>query len=213
MLRLSFNMIVADMKRLFRGAYWMLPILIIIAAIIPFIEDIQLYAMTYIIMMTIAMFCPRFSRIHYVVPLSEKQIKQLFVLRVIIVCAFMLLIGIIVTIICGCMGWNWNKNAFMVIAFYLVVYIALSETGLQGFKEKRSFEVHYIVGIVGAIISILIAAGLLRDIVSYVWENVVAFGLVIFFIGYMLFYVKNIKFGDFTYVPLGFLDNGIVEKK
>ena len=212
MLRFSLHMFVADMKRSFRGAWMFIPLSLVFLVIMPFF-DMQITSIGYLIIMTMAFVSPRFSRIHYVVPLTEKQIKILFVLRIAILCSIMLVEAFVIVGISKWQNWEWNRHGFNVLAFYMVMLLICSQNGLQGFGVKKEFMARHVIGIIGGIFSMLIAFGLLTDYLPFGWEITISYALVLFFVGYMFYYLKDVKFGDYTYVPAGLWDDGKVERK
>lgn len=212
MIRFSWKMIVADLKRTLRGGWWMGPVIFVLLVVFPFLSDINIGAYSYFIVAGVALFRPQFLRIHYVLPLNEKQIKKLFVWRIVIVCVLMILVSGVVIAICEWKNMEWNRHGLNLIAFYMVLLIGLSETSLQGLGGKVSI-MRAAVGIAGGIISMLIAFGILTDYMPYKWTLVISYGMVLAAVVYMICYLKNVKFGDFIYVPAGLWDNGRVERK
>lgn len=211
MFKFALDMYVADMKRSLRKVWWLAPILFILIVVGPF-HDAQMYSFTYLIMMTIYLFLPKVSRIHFVVPLSIKQLKQLFVWRIVLIGIFLLVSAGIVIGISEWKGIEWNKNGFFWLAFYMVLIIFFSETGLRGLGIKNGFEVRHVFAIIIGIISMLIPFELFTDYVPFVWQIGIAFVLVLFSIVYMFHYIKLVKFEDYTYIPLMLWENGKKER-
>lgn len=213
MIRFSWKMIVADLKRSLRGGWWMGPVIFIMLVVLSFMPDINIGAFSYFIVAGLALFKPQFSRIHYVLPLSEKQIKKLFVWRIVIVCVLMIVISGVVIAISEWKNLVWNGHGLNLIAFYMVLLIGYSEVSLKGLGGGKVSIMRTIVGITGAVISMLIAFGILTDYMPYKWTLAISYGMVLAAVGYMICYLKNVKFEDFTYVPVGMWDDGKVERK
>lgn len=189
------------------------PIFFISMVAFAFLPSVNIGSFGYFIVAGLALFRPQFSRIYYVLPLNEKQIKKLFMWRIIILCGLMIFISAVVMAICEWQNMDWNKHGMNIIAFYMVLLIVCSESSLQGMGIERGFKMRHVVGIIGGIISMLIAFGLLTDYMPYIWEVTAAFVMVLAAVGYMIYYLKDVKFEDFTYVPVSIWDNGKVEKK
>lgn len=211
MISLSLKMLVADMKRTMKGAWWLAPIIFALLCIIPFIEDIKFYSLGYFIVAMLSFFRPQFSRIHYILPLSEKQLKWLYVLRIAIISAVMLLAGGIIVGVCECLNWNWNKSGFMTLAFYIVLLLVCSETAFG--EQSKKFQTRYISAIILAVASMLIGFGMFFDYLPYIWNLALACICVLVATFYMIYYLNKVEIGDFTYVPAYIGDDGKVERK
>lgn len=210
MFKFALNMYVADMKRSLRGFWWLAPIFLVLVLVAPF-HNAQMYAFPYLIMMTIFLFIPNFSRIHFVVPLNVKQIKHFFIWRMALVCITMLLAAGLIIGISEISNIEWSTQGFHWLAFYMVIFLLCSEMGLRGLGIKNKFEVRHVIAIIVGIMSIFCAFGILENL-PFVWEMVISFGLVLISVGYMFYYLKKIKFEDYTYVPRGLWENGKVER-
>ena len=207
----ALKMYVADMKRILRHFWWLAPIFLVLIVVAPF-HDAQMYAFTYLIMMTIFLFVPSFSRIHFVVPVDDKQIKQFFLWRIVIVCGMMLLcVGAVI----GISEWKnleWSKGGIHWVAFYLVIYLLCSEMSLQSLGIKYKFNIRHVIGIIVGIMSMFFAMGVLTEYMPLKWGACLSFSMVIISAVNMFLYLKCIKVEDYTYVPRGIWGNDKVER-
>lgn len=211
MFKFALKMYIADMKRVLKSFWWLAPIFLILIVVAPF-HDATMYSFTYLIMMTIFLFIPSISRIHFVVPFDDKQIKQFFLWRIVIVCGMMLLSAGAVIGICEWRNLEWSKGGIHWLAFYLVIFLLCSEMSLQGLGIKYKFEVRHVIGIIVGIMSMFFAMGVLTEYMSLKWGACLSFSMVIISVVYMLLYLKHIKFEDYTYVPRGMWENSKVER-
>ena len=183
--------------------------LIVIA---PF-HDAQMYAFTYVIVMTLYWFIPRFYRIHFVVPLDEKQLRRYFVWRVVIVCIAMLLIAAIFIGISEWQNWHWEPVGFHWLFSYLTMYIAGSEVGLEslGMKKDLKMGVRQVVAIVIGVTCLFFGV-IAIDYMPLKWVLALSLGMVLLAVVDMIIYMRKIKMEDYTYVPLSIGENGKVER-
>lgn len=205
MFKLALNMYVADMKKLFRSFWWIAPIFLIVIVIGPF-HDVGMYYWMYLIMMVISFMMPKTWRIHFVVPLSEKQIRQLFIWRIVLICGFMALVGALVIGISEWKNLEWSRYGIGTLVFYMVLLMLFSENGLQGMGIKNKFEVRHVIAILIGVMSLLIPFDFVSDKMS-AWMLVLTFVLLLASIIYMLHYLKKVKFEDYTYRPFTMWDN------
>ena len=208
----ALKMYVADMKRVLRHFWWMAPLFLVLFVIAPF-HDAQMYAFTYVIAMTIYWFIPRYSRIHFVVPLDEKQLKKFFIWRIVIVCTTMLLIAAIFIGICEWMNLSWDMKGFHWLLGYLTMYIAASEIGLQGLGIKTNLKMgvrQVIATVIGVIC--LFWGVIAIDYMPLKWVLTISLGMVFLAVIDMILYMRTIKMEDYTYVPLSMGENGKVER-
>lgn len=211
MLGFSIKMMIADTKRTWRQAWWLAPIMFVLLCIIPFLEDIKMYSFGYFIVATLMFFRLQFSRIHYIVPLSERQLKSLCVIHIAVLSCTMLVIGGLVVAICEWMGVSWNRSGFLMVAFYIAMITMSSE---QAFAEKRqTLQPKHVGVIIIAIASLVIAFGIFLDYLPYVLNLVLAGGCVVAAIIYLIYSFKKIEIGDYVYVPAGIWDDGKIERK
>ena len=208
----ALKMYVADMKRVLRHFWWMAPLFLVLIVIAPF-HDAQMYAFTYVIAMTVYWFIPRYSRIHFVVPLDEKQLKKFFIWRIVIVCTTMLLIAAIFIGICEWMNLSWDMKGFHWLLGYLTMYIAASDIGLQGLGIKTNLKMgvrQVIATVIGAIC--LFWGVIAIDYMPLKWVLAISLGMVFLAVIDMILYMRTIKMEDYTYVPLSIGENGKVER-
>ena len=209
----ALKMCMADIKRVLRHFWWMAPLFLVLFVIAPF-HDAQMYAFTYVIAMTLYWFIPRYSRIHFVVPLDEKQLKKFFIWRIVIVCMAMLLIAAIFIGICEWMNRSWDIKGFHWIFGYLTMYIAASEIGLQGLGIKTDLKMgvrQVIVTVIGVIC--LFWGVIAIDYMPSKWVLAISLGMVFLAVVDMILYMRKIKMEDYTYVPLSMGENGKVERE
>lgn len=208
----ALKMYVADMKRVLHRFWWLAPILLVLIVVAPF-HDAQMYALTYLIMMTLYWFIPRYSRIHFVVPLDEKQLKKFFIWRIVIVCGMMLLIAAVFIGLSEWQKWPWNIKGFHWLFGYLTMYIAGSEIGLQGLGMKTDLWMgvrQVVASIIG--VTCLFLGVIAMDYMPIKWVLGISLGLVVLAVVDMIIYMRKIKMEDYTYVPLGIGENGKVER-
>ena len=208
----ALKMYVADMKRVLHHFWWMAPLFLVLFVIAPF-HDAQMYAFTYVIVMTLYWFIPRFYRIHFVVPLDEKQLRRYFVWRVVIVCIAMLLIAAIFIGISEWQNWHWEPVGFHWLFSYLTMYIAGSEVGLEslGMKKDLKMGVRQVVAIVIGVTCLFFGV-IAIDYMPLKWVLALSLGMVLLAVVDMIIYMKKIKMEDYTYVPLSIGENGKVER-
>lgn len=208
----ALKMYVADMKRVLHHFWWMAPLFLVLFVIAPF-HDAQMYAFTYVIVMTLYWFIPRFYRIHFVVPLDEKQLRRYFVWRVVIVCIAMLLIAAIFIGISEWQNWHWEPVGFHWLFSYLTMYIAGSEVGLEslGMKKDLKMGVRQVVAIVIGVTCLFFGV-IAIDYMPLKWVLAISLGMVFLAVIDMILYMRTIKMEDYTYVPLSIGENGKVER-
>lgn len=208
----ALKMCVADMKRCMHRFWWLIPVLVILIVVAPF-HDAEMYAITYLICMTLFFIVPRYSRIHFVVPLDEKQLKKFFVWRIVIVCIAMLLIAAVFIGISEWQKWSWEMKGFHWLFGYLAMYIAGSEVGLEGLGMKKDFKigVRQVVAIV-VCVACLFMGVIAMDYIPLKWGLVLSFAMVLLAVVDMILYMREIKMEDYTYVPLSVGENGKVER-
>ena len=208
----ALKMYVADMKRVLHRFWWMAPLFLVLFVIAPF-HDAQMYAFTYVIVMTLYWFIPRFYRIHFVVPLDEKQLRRYFVWRVVIVCIAMLLIAAIFIGISEWQNWHWEPVGFHWLLGYLTMYIAGSEVGLEslGMKKDLKMGVRQVVAIVIGVTCLFFGV-IAIDYMPLKWVLAISLGMVFLAVIDMILYMRTIKMEDYTYVPLSIGENGKVER-
>lgn len=213
MIKFSWNMLVADLKTVLRGAWWLAFVFIAVVVIVPYTEGTYLASMSYLILMSITLFVPHFSRIHHIVPLGEKQVKQLFLLRILLVSAYILLLNGAVIWVCEWKRWAWNKAGLTVSLTYIAVLMLVSEKALQGFGIGENFKPRHIFSIIWGLISLFVGFGVLIEVIPYAWNLGISGVMVLGAVVNMLYYLKDLKFEDFTYVPIGIWNDGKTEKK
>ena len=208
----ALKMHVADMKRILHRFWWMGLLLLALIVIAPF-HDAQMYAFTYVIVMTLYWFIPRFYRIHFVVPLDEKQLRRYFVWRVVIVCIAMLLIAAIFIGISEWQNWHWEPVGFHWLFSYLTMYIAGSEVGLEslGMKKDLKMGVRQVVAIVIGVTCLFFGV-IAIDYMPLKLVLALSLGMVLLAVVDMIIYMRKIKMEDYTYVPLSIGENGKVER-
>lgn len=208
----ALKMHVADMKRILHRFWWLAPILLIVIVAAPFHND-GMYGAVYIIMMTLYWFLPRFTRIHFVVPLDEKQLRKFFVWRIVIVCMAMLLIAAVFIGLSEWQNWSWDIKGFHWLFGYLTMYIAGSEIGLGGLGMKTDLWMG-VRQVVACIIGVtcLFFGVIAMDYIPIKWVLGISLGLVVLAVIDMIIYMQKIKMEDYTYVPLSIGENGKVER-
>ena len=208
----ALKMHVADMKRILHRFWWMGLLLLALIVIAPF-HDAQMYAFTYVIVMTLYWFIPRFYRIHFVVPLDEKQLRRYFVWRVVIVCIAMLLIAAIFIGISEWQNWHWEPVGFHWLFSYLTMYIAGSEVGLEslGMKKDLKMGVRQVVAIVIGVTCLFFGV-IAIDYMPLKLVLALSLGILLLAVVDMIIYMRKIKMEDYTYVPLSIGENGKVER-
>lgn len=209
----ALKMCVADMKRCMHRCWWFIPIFLILIVIAPF-HDAKMYAFTYLICMTLFFMIPRYSRIHFVVPLDEKQLRKFFVWRIVIVCGAMLLIAAAFIGISQWQRWPWEPEGFHWLCCYIALYVGGAEIGLQGLGMKRDLQIgvrQVIAIIVG--VTVCFMGVLAMDYMPFKWGLCLSLGIVVLAIVDMIWYIRKIKVEDYTYVPLGIWENGKVERE
>ena len=208
----ALKMYVADMKRVLHRFWWMAPLFLVLFVIAPF-HDAQMYAFTYVIVMTLYWFIPRFYRIHFVVPLDEKQLRRYFVWRVVIVCIAMLLIAAIFIGISEWQNWHWEPVGFHWLFSYLPMYIAGSEVGLEslGMKKDLKMGVRQVVAVVIGVTCLFFGV-IAIDYMPLKLVLALSLGMVLLAVVDMIIYMRKIKMEDYTYVPLSIGENGKVER-
>lgn len=208
----ALKMYVADMKRILHHFWWLAPILLIVIVVAPFHYD-GMYGAVYIITMTLYWFIPRFTRIHFVVPLDEKQLKKFFIWRIVIVCMAMLLIAAIFIGICEWMNRSWDMKGFHWLFGYLTMYIAGSEIGLGGLGMKTDLKmgVRQVVAIVIGVTCLFFGV-IAIDYMPLKLVLAISLGMVFLAVIDMILYMRTIKMEDYTYVPLSIGENGKVER-
>lgn len=209
----ALKMYVADMKRILRSFWWIVPFFLILIVIAPFCGT-EMYALVYVIMMECFIMIPRYSRIHFVVPLDEKQLKKFFLWRILIVCGLIVVIASVFVGISLWQNWALDPEGYVWVADYLIVYLLTSETGLQGLGIKpKKFEVRHIFLISLAIIG-LFAGMVLVHYLSIEWSIICLVVIpVLMATTYMFWYLRKIKMEDYTYVPIGYWENGKTERE
>lgn len=209
----ALKMYVADMKRMFHRFWWMAPLLLIVIVVAPF-HDTKMYALTYLVMMLFFMMIPRYSRIHFVVPLDEKQLKKFFLWRILFVCGLIILITTVFVGISLWQNWKLEPEGFVWVADYLILYLFASEMGLQGLGiEAHKFEARHIIAIFLGVIG-LIGGMILVDYLSIKWAIVFLVMIPVpISVAYMFWYLRKIKMEDYTYVPIGIWENGKKERE
>ena len=208
----ALKMHVADMKRILHRFWWMGLLFLVLIVIAPF-HDAQMYAFTYVIAMTLYWFIPRFTRIHFVVPLDEKQLKKFFIWRIVIVCMAMLLIAAVFIGLSEWQNWSWDIKGFHWLFGYLTMYIAASEIGLQGLGIKTDLKMgvrQVIATVIGVIC--LFWGVIAIDYMPSKWVLAISLGMVVLAVVDMILYMRKIKMEDYTYVPLSIGENGKVER-
>ena len=208
----ALKMYVADMKRVLHRFWWMGLLFLALIVIAPF-HDAQMYAFTYVIVMTLYWFIPRFYRIHFVVPLDEKQLRRYFVWRVVIVCIAMLLIAAIFIGISEWQNWHWEPVGFHWLFSYLTMYIAGSEVGLEslGMKKDLKMGVRQVVAVVIGVTCLFFGV-IAIDYMPLKLVLALSLGMVLLAVVDMIIYMRKIKMEDYTYVPLSIGENGKVER-
>ena len=212
MFTFALKMCVTDLKRMFHRFWWIAPIFLILMIIGPLCEAESYYAFTYIIIMMISILIPRFSRIHFVLPLDEKQMKKVFIYRLLIVCITMILIAVVFIGIRILTNQNWEVTGVFWVLGYVCGYLLSSEVGITSYSTKDyTMGVRRVIAIVVGIITWFVGL-IVMDYVDLKWMLCLSLVLVIFTIFDVIWYVKKSKIEDYTYVPFGFWDNGKIER-
>ena len=71
----ALKMCVADLKVILRKFWWLGLLFLAIIVFMPF-HNMYMHALLYFVMMTIGLFVPRYSKIQFILPVDEKQIKR-----------------------------------------------------------------------------------------------------------------------------------------
>lgn len=208
----ALKMYVADTKRFFKSFWWLAPISIILMVIAPFNVDLLVPTLAYMVGWIIMVNIPRYSRIHFIVPLDEKQLKQFFLWRIVIVCGMMSVVVAIFLGLCEWRKWSWSPQGLYCLAAWIVLTLLCGEIGLQGLGIKKKFEVRHVGSIIIGILSMFFAWGVITEDVSLKWGVCLSYSLVILAIIYMFGYLRNVKIEDYTYVPFTSWENGKKER-
>lgn len=212
MFSFALKMCVADMKRILHRFWWVAALLLILIVVAPFGAG-QMYAFTYVVVMTLYWFIPRFSRIYFVIPLDEKQLKKFFVWRVVIVCAMMLLIAAIVIGVSEWQNLTWEPIGFHWLMSYLAMFMVSSETGIEGLGINKNMRigVRQLIAIIIGVLCLFMGV-IAMDYMPLKWILALSLGMMVFAVVDMIIYVRRIKMEDYTYVPLSLGESGKAER-
>lgn len=210
MLRFSWNMWIADSKRNLRGGWWFGILFLISIGILPFLMEPMSYM--YIVIMSLMLFQPQFSRIYFVVPLDEKKIKQIFLYRIAIVCGIILGSAAIFLLASYVLSNPIEETGWGVISFEISIFMVCSETSLEGFrKEPKQFRPRYILAALFIIIDAISFA--FFNEIDAKWNFAINVLVLLLAFCYMLCYLRNLTFGDYVYVPAFYGNREKVERK
>lgn len=207
----ALKMCVADLKVILRKFWWLGLLFLAIIVFMPF-HNMYMHTLLYFVMMTIGLFVPRYSKIQFILPVDEKQIKRFFLWRIVIVGAIMLGFALVVVGISIWRNYHWNPQGFQWVVSYMTCYLVYAEYGLCGaFENKKIIDkTRMVIAIFVAIISIVMCA-CAENSISLEWIVVsllISFAPLIFAIVNAFWYFRNIKLDNYIYRPLGMWENG-----
>lgn len=208
----ALKMCVADLKRIFHRFWWVALFFMTLIIIGP-LCDAEMYAFTYIIVMVISLLIPRISRIHFVLPLDEGQMKKIFVYRLLIVCGAMMLIAAVFIGIRILNHKPWEVKGLFWISGYISWFLMGSQIGIMrlGNEKENKMGVGSVIAIVVGVIGWFI--GLIAvDYLPTEWMLCFCLIFLIMAIAYAVVYMKKTKIEDYSYVPFGLWDNGKIER-
>lgn len=209
MLRFSWNMLIADLKRNLRGAWWLGILFLTCTSILPFM--VQPMSYLYFSMITLMLLQPQFTRIYFVAPLDEKKIRQIFLWRVAIISGMMLTIMLVFLVICHFLSEPVEKTGYGMVAFTITVFMLCSETSLQSFKDgQKKFKIRHIFAAIFIIVDAFSFA--FYEEIDVKWIIVTNIVILILTFCYMLSYLRKLTFGDYVYVPVTWGSSGKVER-
>lgn len=211
MLSFSLKMMIADTKRIWHKAWWLALFFLVFMCVIPFIDNVKMSSFGYFIVAMLAFYRLQFSRIHYIVPFSLKQLKMLCFMHSAMLSGAMLVIGGLVVAICRRTGMSWNRGGFLMLAFYITLIVMFSS---EAFGEKsHTFQARHVGVIIIAMASLIIAFGAFLEWLPYIYNLLLAGGCVVAAIIYAIYSLHKVEMGDFIYVPAGIWDDGKIERK
>lgn len=195
MLRFSWKMLIADLGRL----GWVAILLLIAVSVGSFVWIPS--SCLPCVVITLMMFQPRFSQIYFVVPLNERNIKQIFLYRIAIVSSIILITVAIFLLGCYILSIPIEKSGFAMITIEITVFIVCTESSLQSFMDgRKKFRPRYFFAALLVIIGGLSFS--FCDEMNVEWIIVTNVSILFFALVYMLCYLRNLTFGDYVYVPV-----------
>ena len=208
----ALKMCVADLKRIYHRFWWVALFFMALMIIGPLCSA-EMYAFTYIIVMMIALLIPRISRIHFVLPLGEGQMKKIFVYRLLIVCGTMILIAAVFIGIRVLTHRPWEVKGLFWILGYISWFLMGSEIGVmrlgngKGNKMGVGRVIAIVLGVIGWFVGLIVI-----DYLAIEWMLGICFILLLIAIGCVVDYIKKAKIDNYTYVPFGAWDQGKMER-
>ncbi len=198
MLKFAFHMLIAEQKKLFRGAWWFIMLLVGLAFLIPFVGEMPIAAFSYWIIMSLMILSPKFSKIHYVVPVNIGFIRKYFICRILLVVAFMLFVGCAAVGTRALMGLDYHLEGFVGQLSFLIVFICMGEGSLEGFHRKKGFQVRNIFSIGLAIVAMVFGIGIVSDYADTAKQMVWVLILLLIAVVYMIIYLKDLSVEEYT---------------
>ena len=213
MFTFALKMCVADLKKILQRFWWITILFVLLIVITPFHMSENMFAYTYIVGMSTVLLIPRYSRIHFIVPLDEEEMKKFFLWRVAIVCGTMLFMAAVFLVICLCLELPWDSKGLYWLLCYLSIFMLVAEAGLKGLGMKKDFKdgvremIVIIVGIVCWIVGLF-----MMEYFQVKWVLGIAVAMLLVSTVYMLWYTRKIKIEDYTDVALSAWERGLQER-
>lgn len=204
----ALKMCVADLKVILRKFWWLGLVFLGVIILLP-LHGGDMHALSYFIVMTICLFAPRYSKIHFVVPLDEKQVRRFFLWRIIIVCVMMVLFSLAVVGISIWRNEPWEPKGFLWVMSYMTCYVLFSEFGFIGMFDNKKIwnEVRQVFAIIIGCVSLIMTI-FISEITSLKGVFVAAVTLLCVAACDAIIYLKKIRLEDYSYRPLGMWENG-----
>lgn len=208
----ALKMCVADLKVILRKFWWLGFVFLGVIILLP-LHGGAMHALSYFIVMTISLFVPRYSKIHFVLPLDEKQVRRFFLWRIVIVCAMMIIFTLAVAGSSILLNWPWEPRGLQWIMSYLICYVLFAEFGFMGMFENKKLGngVRQVLAIVIGIVSMIMGI-CVTEVSPLKFFLIASVVLLLIAVIDVVLYLKNIRLENYSYRPLGIWDNGKVER-
>lgn len=210
MLKFSWNMLIADAKRNLRGGWWLQFLLLICMTVLPYLTDSLVYM--YFVLMGVMMCQPQFARIYFTLPFDEKKIRQIFIYRIMIVCGMVIGAVLVCLLVCHFLSMPVEVTGYGVTCLEITLFVICSESSLRTFMGgERKFRLRNWFAVLLALVDVFTLP--FYGEINAKWLLGVDIIVVILAFFYMLYYLRNLTFDDYVYVPVIWGDNGKTERK
>lgn len=149
MIGFTFRMFLSDMKQTFHGWKALLIIPVVAMLCIPFlVEENEIGPLSYWLLFLWSIMRPRLSKIHHVVPITDKLLKTYVWVRTWMINTMLILWGLACYYIFPLLGTNQNKGGFLNLLFFQSCNILLAHTVLINNRKKdRWYQMVLYIGI------------------------------------------------------------------